>query len=313
MTQVPDRDAVFHHHGRVHPVLRVVLAQCVYVATLMVLMGPLVQWWVATHPEASPQGLWDWLDRMDWVLFVAVWVQAVTTVAVALALTRWLDRQPVRALGLWQHPGWQRELAAGFALGVFLVGAIFLALRASGLASIRLSSGGVTQLLGVTVGLLLPMAFSEEIWFRAYIQRNLTQALGPWASLGITSAFFAVAHFQNPEKSALGFFNIALAGAALGYAYLRSGSLWLPVGWHFAWNATQGVILGMPVSGVGLPGLLQTDLRIPNWLSGGSFGPEGGLVATAAIAVAFAYVVRRYHGDLTSCEACRSYPKEGLK
>ena len=56
----------------------------------------------------------------------------------------------------------------------------------------------------------------------------------------------------------------------------------MPLGVHFAWNAVQGLVLGFPVSGLNPPGLLQQAATGPVWLTGGSYGPEAGLVGLCA-------------------------------
>ena len=45
---------------------------------------------------------------------------------------------------------------------------------------------------------------------------------------------------------------MARASIMLGIAYLRSGALWLPIGIHFGWNALQGPVLGISVTGMDL-------------------------------------------------------------
>ena len=69
-------------------------------------------------------------------------------------------------------------------------------------------------------------------------------------------------------------------GVFLGYAFLRSRDLWLPIGLHYGWNAV------LPLFGVNLSGLTIDVTRylykwdlLPLW-SGGNYGPEGGLLAT---------------------------------
>ncbi|MBI3947891.1 MAG: CPBP family intramembrane metalloprotease [Armatimonadetes bacterium] len=295
--QVPERDEVFRNHGVLQPVLRVILAQFLFLVVVSALTFPLLRWVVATHPGAPLRDVWDLLDLIGPAgLVVAAWLQLVAALGIAAVLTRRLDCQSLRALGLWRHAGWQRELGAGLALGALLIAGVFLALVATGLALVEPSRDGWIRPAALGLVLLAPLALSEEIWFRGYVQRNLTQGLGAWPALILTSAFFAVAHFSNPEKSAPGFLNIGLAGMVMGYAYLRSGSLWLPSGLHLTWNFTQSTVLGMPVSGIGLPSILETALKTPHWISGGSFGPEGGLAGTVALGAGLAYLAWRYRG-----------------
>jgi membrane protease YdiL (CAAX protease family) len=96
------------------------------------------------------------------------------------------------------------------------------------------------------------VAFGEEIVFRAYLLTGLKEAWGRWAGLAIMMVVFGVVHFpayiaQGMHPLVLGV-AIALAavlGAVFGLIYLRTGSLWIPVGMHFAWNFVECDLLNL--------------------------------------------------------------------
>ena len=46
--------------------------------------------------------------------------------------------------------------------------------------------------------------------------------------------------------------NLFGAGVLLALAYMLSGNIWFPTVVHFAWNFAQGVLLGIPVSGIAI-------------------------------------------------------------
>jgi membrane protease YdiL (CAAX protease family) len=73
----------------------------------------------------------------------------------------------------------------------------------------------------------------------------------------------------------------------LGYAYLRTGSLWLPMGIHFAWNLLQDDVLNLPGDrgGESLFELLNRQYG-PDWIVGTSYGIERGLAGVLAVVVA---------------------------
>lgn len=75
--------------------------------------------------------------------------------------------------------------------------------------------------------------------------------------------------------------------------YARTRTLWVPVGFHFAWNTTMGVVFGLPVSGAQIPGLLRAEASgSPLW-TGGAFGPEASVSAAAFVVCAAAFYVWR--------------------
>jgi uncharacterized protein len=81
-----------------------------------------------------------------------------------------------------------------------------------------------------------------------------------------------------------------LWGVVLGYSFLRSGDLWLPIGLHFGWNWTLP-LLGVNLSGftMNVTGYVMHWNVGPRW-SGGAYGPEGGLLTTAVAVALFFYL-----------------------
>ena len=74
--------------------------------------------------------------------------------------------------------------------------------------------------------------------------------------------------------------------------------LWLSMGFHMAWNYTQSAIFSGIVSGsVPEPGLIKSNIKGPDVLTGGSFGLESSLIAfllcTTAGVVLLIMAVRR--------------------
>lgn len=85
---------------------------------------------------------------------------------------------------------------------------------------------------------LVVIAFPEEFFFRGYIQRTLG---GGWSAIVAASALFALAHllvicvFAGGGvcgQNALTFF----PSLVMGYLYMRTGTIWSSVFFHFAAN-----------------------------------------------------------------------------
>jgi hypothetical protein len=154
------------------------------------------------------------------------------------------------------------------------------------------SARGVLLSLAVVVLGLLPAAAFEEITDRGYALTQLA-ARSRVVAVVATALAFTVMHAWNPGFNAVACAHVFAAGVALAVGRLRSGALWLPIGWHFGWNAAQGWLFGAVVSGMqpARQPLLALRLDGPALLTGGAFGPESGLLAVAAsVVVLLAYV-----------------------
>ncbi len=192
-----------------------------------------------------------------------------------------------------------RDIGLGLLVGAALqsatVGMIFLFGEASVDAVNPLSA------MWPAAGMALGAAVMEELLFRGVLFRILNQRFGTVAALAVSGAVFGAVHLGNPDATALSAVMIAIeAGILLGAAYLYTGTLWLPIGIHFAWNFTQSGIFSADTSGMSLPaGLLATTLDGPDWLTGGAFGPEMSYQAVVfcllAATLFLAGAVRRGH------------------
>jgi hypothetical protein len=141
--------------------------------------------------------------------------------------------------------------------------------------------------LGALAFLALPAA-AEEALLRGYPLQALAEVWGPRWALALTAGLFGLLHLGNPGVTTVGTLNVVVAGLFLGIVYLRTLSLWWATGAHLGWNWAHGYLADVPVSGLELldAPLYEGVARGAPWLSGGSFGPEGSLVATLVVGVA---------------------------
>lgn len=214
--------------------------------------------------------------------------------------TRWLEGLRWRALGLSTHSGWLRDLLVGSAIGIAsLTLATAFATACGGLSftvsgSATLPQVGKTLLLSAVLFVLAALA--EEALFRGYPLQTLTRAKLVGIGVLVTSFAFAAIHMGNPNLSeGLPYLNLLLAGVWLAVAYLRTRSLWFPLGVHWAWNWAQASLFGLPVSGINdlAPhSLLHGFDSGPTWLTGGNFGIEGGLACTIAVIISTIFIWR---------------------
>jgi membrane protease YdiL (CAAX protease family) len=189
-----------------------------------------------------------------------------------------------------------RGFAIGLTIGAAAAGLALLGAVALAHSHWSPDEGGlkdyITQVVKTFV-VLAPAALSEELMFRGLPLVLLAAVLGRGTALVLVAGLvFALFHALNPGVTGLGLGNIALAGIFLGVAFYAPGGLWTAFGAHLGWNAMLAA-LDAPVSGLpfNIP-LLDYCAGAPDWLSGGSFGPEGGLMATVAITAALFVTMR---------------------
>jgi len=224
------------------------------------------------------------------LLTLAALASLLAVLVITWAFRRFLDRDTLLGLGLQRSKRWPREIGIGLTLGLLLMAFIFGLewalgwVRVQGFAWHRQSP---MTLIGVLLGyasFYAFVAFSEEVAFRGYILQNLRKEWGGLGALLASSFLFALLHGLNPHFTPLALVGIAVAGVFMAYGYLLSGSLWLPIAFHFAWNFAQGPLFSFPVSGLASEGLLLLERGdSPSLITGGAFGPEGGLLGMMAL------------------------------
>ena len=206
--------------------------------------------------------------------------------------TRVLEGLPWRALGLTLHQRWAWDFVVGSIIGIIsLALAAIIAIVGGGLKfslNTVQSPGRIAISLIGSAFLFTFAALAEEATFRGYPLQTFTRARLVLLGVLLTSVPFALGHLWNPNVvPGVTFANTALAGIWLAVAYLRTRSLWFPLGVHWAWNWALGSFFGLPVSGLHLVGatFLKANDVGPAWLTGGTYGVEGGVAGTVAIVV----------------------------
>lgn len=224
------------------------------------------------------------------VLAAAV-VAALAAAAVYVLAVRATERRALVELDLRAAP---RGLLIGAVWGAGLFALVIGAIAASG--GYRVTGSGWTDGVLVLLGLSVYSGVVEELAFRAVLFRIVEGLAGTWTALAVSAVLFGGVHLLNPDATLWGAVAIAVeAGLLLGAAYVVTRRLWMPIGLHAAWNATQGGVFGVQISGsgVGAAGLLRGELSGPALVSGGSFGAEASIFAVIFCAAAAAVLLVR--------------------
>jgi hypothetical protein len=209
-------------------------------------------------------------------------------VLVTTLITAGLERRSLARLGFGLKNALPR-LLQGLFFGVLamagLVGALYLC-GAIKIGAIALHGADAWR-YGAEwgVGFLL-VGVSEELIFRGYLQQTLARGLNyRWAAL-IMGVLFTLAHVSNTGESPIGLIIVFVAGVVFSYSIWRTGTMWWGIGFHAAWDWMQSFTFGVADSGhPAVDALMLSKPAGPDWLSGGSTGPEGSVLTFAILAV----------------------------
>ncbi|MGE5446928.1 MAG: lysostaphin resistance A-like protein [Bacteroidales bacterium] len=215
------------------------------------------------------------------------------TLLVVRLFSHFIDKIKFRELG-FNPKGAVQQMAAGFLVGIFVLGFGFLFLLLFQQIHWQ-STHFVLRDLVTEVFLFLLVAFSEELLSRGYILNNLMQSMNRSWALVVSALMFSFIHILNPNFSWLGFANIFLAGVLLGLPYSYTRQLWFPMAFHFSWNFFQGPIFGFNVSGVEMYTLITQTRSADTIWNGGKFGFEGSLFCTVIQIIAIGGLWGYYH------------------
>lgn len=127
--------------------------------------------------------------------------------------------------------------------------------------------------------MFLSVALFEEFLFRGYSLHTLADGIGFWPAAIILGVAFARVHMGNGGENRIGIAAVLLFAMFASATLRRTGNLWLAVGAHAGWDWGESFFYGVSNSGFQAPGhLFNPHLEGPDWLSGGSVGPEGSVV-----------------------------------
>jgi membrane protease YdiL (CAAX protease family) len=246
--------------------------------------------------------LFSWMMLPLAGLVVTAALAPFASAAIANAIVvRVYERGRLADLGLAWTATSLREFLLGGGLAAGAATLILVIPLAAGIA--RFESAPVvehrwTSIFFIAIVLLFGAA-GEEMLFHGYAFQLLIRSMGAFATILPAAVLFGLAHLGNENANLMGVLNTMLWGVLLGYAYMRTRALWLPIGLHYGWN------LALPLFGVNLSGFTigitgyALHWRVGDLWSGGGYGPEGGLPATVVVIVLF-FAVARVFPDLNT-------------
>ena len=191
---------------------------------------------------------------------------------------------------------WLKDLFSGIGISSAAMLILFLFELAIGWISVTgLALEGAasdTWLRAIWLALLFNLTISvgEEVLFHGLLMQGTIEAWDEWGALFISSIIFGGYRIIDIGVNATNWLQfiplLALPGMIFGWAYLRTGNLWLATGLHFAWNLFRDDIFNLTGSNSGetLFGLV-TNVTGPKWFVGSSYGIEVGAASVLSLII----------------------------
>ena len=215
----------------------------------------------------------------------AVWLRCLVTTASSVAMlvlyalfVRWFERHPAQDL---PFPKLAADTGKGFLIGILYFVVVAGVMWLCGIYKVTGTGTDQPELVISAFFLFFGVGVAEEIMFRGVLFRWIDEKWGFPIALAVSALLFGIMHLGQPNATWWSSAAIAIeAGLLLGAAYKWSGTLWLPIDIHWAWNFCQGNVFGFPVSGsdAGVS-LIQSAVEGPELLTGGLFGAEASIIS----------------------------------
>ena len=222
-------------------------------------------------------------------------IPLASALSVTFLFTFLLDNQSLASLGLHYDSAALGKVANGAAVATLCVMLMFLLGIVMGYIQVRrarLSEDRVACLPLVLGGFIdfFTGAVFEEVIFRGYVYYVLFRYGGDNVAIVVSSLVFSLAHLiKHSHTPRLFAVNALIFGLLAATCRCYTHSLWLPIGLHFGWNVMSGPILGLPYSGRRYEnGVVESRVSGPEWLTGGLYSLDAGVLGTVALAAAAA-------------------------
>jgi uncharacterized protein len=209
------------------------------------------------------------------------------------------ERRRVDSYGLPIWEAFRGRFWEGFAIGVVHAGVVALGMIALGGMQVHgLALHGTPILWGALawLGASILVGLAEEMLFRGYLLQALRRSVGFWPAAALIALWFAADHYFFKEgENIWDVITLISFSLFLSYSLLRTGTLWLAVGYHAAFDYMQLFVIGTKNGNIEPTGhLLDASFQGPDWVTGGVLGTEASFLMYPTIVLLFVYVWWRF-------------------
>jgi uncharacterized protein len=246
--------------------------------------------------EQVPSALFGAVDPL-FLLFAEEALAFGVVYGAALILSR-IEQGPVGVYGLPVNGISGRQFWQGCIFGLCEISALIgliAAFRGYSFGTLAIHGLEIVKWAAEWAAIFLVVGLFEEFAYRGYSLHTLAQSIGYWPAALLLAIYFGYEHSHNPGESLVGEAGVVVIALLFALTVRRTGTLWLAVGWHAAFDFGETFLYSVPDSGAVFPGhLSNATLHGPVWLTGGTTGPEGSvfsfvIMGVLAVVVHFVY------------------------
>jgi membrane protease YdiL (CAAX protease family) len=208
----------------------------------------------------------------------------------ATAIMAYLEGRPFGAFGLPAKDAFGARFWIGFAWGLAMVAATILLiwlLNGFSFGDLALHGAALARYGVLWLVVFIAVGLAEEFLFRGYPHYTLATGIGFWPAATVLSALFGAGHLGNSGEDVVGALSVFVIAMFFCLTLRRTGNLWFAVGLHASFDWGETFLFSVPNSGIVASGhLLNSSFHGPVWLTGGTVGPEGSVMAFVVVGLA---------------------------
>jgi membrane protease YdiL (CAAX protease family) len=229
--------------------------------------------------------------------FVDELVAVLAAFSAAWIMSR-LEERPMGGYGLPARGAFGKQFWLGCIFGFLEIFALIGLIAAFGgytFGSLAEHGGAIAKWASFWGIFFVVVGLFEEFFFRGYTLYTLADGIGFWPAAILLSVSFGAVHLKNSGEGWVGVAGVLFVGLFWSFTLKRTGSLWFALGMHATFDFGETFLFSVPDSGTIFPGhLSNARLHGPNWLTGGTPGPEGSIFDFLILAVFFLLFDRLY-------------------
>jgi len=232
------------------------------------------------------------------LLFIPASAAGIFAAFLAAWIMSQLEKRPMAVYGLPARGAFGKQFWLGCLFGFCEICALMALISAFGgysFGSLAEHGGAIAKWALFWAVFFIIVGLFEEFLFRGYSLYTLADGVGFWPAALLLAGMFGWVHKHNSGEDWIGVAGVVFVGLFWSFTLKRTGSLWFALGMHAAFDFGETFLFSVPDSGMIFPGhLSNATLHGPNWLTGGTPGPEASVFDFLILAVFFFLFDRLY-------------------